>query len=381
MLKTLQQIDQELIQLLNQRSSLLSGSSDAIPVEMAELMAQEGLPEFVWESLVTCCEAVAATAPPRATVSRKEITIIGGAGQIGRFFTKQLVSAGHHVRQMGRHDWSNAKAYLATADLVIISVPMQQTVAVIQQAAPYLSATAAIADVNSIKGPVVEAMLAHHRGPVLGMHPMFGPGLSSFLAQNVVICPGRNLEAFQWLLDLMSDQGGNLLTCTPEEHDQMMVTVQAIRHFSSFGLGVFLAQEGIDLDRSLDFSSAPYRLQLNLVSRLFAQDAALPVDLMVSSEDHRQAILALAETYSRLAQLVQQEDQATLEKEFESTSQVFQTQVPHALQESQHIIQSLSVRLAANTTNRAGGPYEQQNLSNGCNRQCRSRSGALTLPG
>lgn len=357
MLKTIQQIDQELIQLLNQRSSLLSGASDAIPVETAELLAQNGLPEFVWESLTTCCQA-AATATPSEPVSCKEITIIGGAGQMGRFFTQQLVGAGHHVRPMGRHDWPNAEAYLATADLVLISVPMQQTVAVIQRAAPYLSPTAAIADVNSIKVPVVEAMLAHHCGPVLGMHPMFGPGLSSFLAQNVVICPGRNLEAFQWLLDLMSDQGGNLLTCTPEEHDQMMVTVQAIRHFASFGLGVFLAQEGIDLDRSLDFSSAPYRLQLNLVSRLFAQDAALPVDLMVSLEDHRQAITALAETYSRLAQLVLQEDQANLEKEFESTSQIFQTQVPHALQESQHVIQSLSVRLAANTTSRAGSLCE-----------------------
>ncbi len=362
MLKTLQQIDQELIQLLNQRSSLLTGSSDAIPVETAKQMAQNGLPEFVWESLTTCCEAAAVTAVPTTPVASKEITIIGGAGQMGRFFTKQFAAAGHHVRQLGRHDWPNAKSYLATADLVLISVPMQQTVEVIQRAAPYLLPTCAIADVNSIKVPVVEAMLEHHRGPVLGMHPMFGPGLSSFLSQNVVICPGRNLEAFQWLLDLMGSQGGNLLVCTPEEHDRMMVTVQAIRHFSSFGLGVFLAQEGIDLDRSLDFSSAPYRLQLNLVSRLFAQNAALPIDLMVSSEDHRQAIMALAETYSRLAQLVLQEDQATLEKEFGSTSQVFQTQVPYALQESQHIIQSLSVRLAANTTNRAGSLCERVSI-------------------
>lgn len=358
MLKTLQQIDQELIQLLNQRASLLTGASDSMPVETAKLLTQNGLPEFVWESLSTCCEAAAATANPSAPVSPKEITIIGGAGQMGRFFTKQFASAGHHVRHLGRHDWAEANAYLETADLVLISVPMQQTAAVIQRVAPYLSLSTALADVNSIKGPVVEAMLEYHSGPVLGMHPMFGPGLSSFLAQNVMLCPGRSMEAFQWLLDLMSSQGGNLLVCTPEEHDRMMVTVQAIRHFSAFGLGVFLAQEGIDLDRSLNFSSAPYRLQLNLVSRLFAQDAALPVDLMVSSEDHRHAIIALAETYSRLAQLVLQEDQASLEEEFKATSQTFQTQVPHALQESQHIIQSLNVLLASNVTNRAGSLCE-----------------------
>lgn len=348
-MKTLQQLDQDLIQLLNQRSALLARSHDSsLSVETSQRLVQAGLPEFVWESLTTCC-AAAATMTPAPPSSLKQITIIGGAGQMGRFFTQQFTAAGHRVRQLRRHDWEDADQYLSEADLVLVSVPMQQTVEVIQRAAPYLSPTSAIADVNSLKAPVVKAMLEHHPGPVLGMHPMFGPGLSSFLSQNVVICPGRQIEAFQWLLDLMRGQGGNLLVCTPEEHDQMMVTVQAIRHFSAFGLGVFLAEEGIDLDRSLDFSSAPYRLQLNLVSRLFAQDAALPLDLMLSSPDHRQAIRTLADTYSRLAQLIMQEDQTTLEQAFESSKKIFQTHVPQAHQESQHIVQSLSVLLAANS--------------------------------
>ncbi len=349
-MKTLQQLDHDLIQLLNQRSALLGKADDSsLPAETSQHLAQTGLPEFVWESLVTCFAAATATVSPVAPSSPKQITIIGGAGQMGRFFTRQFAAAGHSVRQLRRHDWENAAQYLGTADLVLVSVPMQQTVEVIQRAAPYLSPTSAMADVNSLKAPVVKAMLEHHPGPVLGMHPMFGPGLSSFLAQNVVVCPGRDLRAFKWLLDLIRSQGGKLLVCAPEEHDRMMVTVQAIRHFSAFGLGVFLAEEGIDLDRSLDFSSSPYRLQLNLVSRLFAQDAALPLDLMLSSPDHRQAICTLADTYSRLAQLVVQEDQDTLEQAFESTKQVFQMHVPQGRQESQHLVQSLSVLLAANS--------------------------------
>jgi prephenate dehydrogenase len=348
-MKTLQQLDQDLIQLLNQRSALLSGSHDSsLPAETSQRLVQKGLPEFVWESLATCC-AAAATVAPIAPSLPKQVTIIGGAGQMGRFFSQQFAAAGHSVRHLRRHDWEQADQHLRAADLVLVSVPMQQTVAVIQRAAPYLSPTSAMADVNSLKAPVVKAMLEHHPGPVLGMHPMFGPGLSSFLSQNVVICPGRQMEAFQWLLDMMRGQGGNLLVCTPEEHDQMMVTVQAIRHFSAFGLGVFLAEEEIDLDRSLNFASAPYRLQLNLVSRLFAQDATLPLDLMLSSPDHRQAIRTLANTYSRLAESVMQEDQDTLQQTFESTKQVFQTHVSEGHRESQHIVQSLSVHLAANS--------------------------------
>lgn len=348
-LKQLTQIDQDLIHLLGRRIALVTQSKCAnsleLPSDVVQLLAQSNVPPFIWEAIVTGCAAAATTTP--LPTEPRQIAIVGGSGRMGCFFAQQLIAAGHSVRTLGRHDWNRADTILADADLVLISVPIQQAIAVVEQTAPYLMPTTALADLTGIKAAVVRAMLTYHSGPVLGLHPMFGPGIQSFLSQNLVLCPGRQLEAFQWLLDLIQHSGGNLVICTPEEHDRMMVMIQAIRHFSTFALGVFLAEAGIDIDRCLAFASPPFRLQLNLISRLFAQDASLYTEMMAGAEERRHAIIKLAATVERLAELIVQENNVALEQEFELTRNIFQPSSDRALTESNHVIQSLSVLLAA----------------------------------
>jgi prephenate dehydrogenase/chorismate mutase/prephenate dehydrogenase len=211
----------------------------------------------------------------------------------------------------------------------------------------YLEPTTALADITSIKTPIVQAMLEHHTGPVLGLHPMFGSSIKSFLSQNVVVCPGRRIEAFQWFLELIESEGGKVIISTPEEHDQMMVTIQAIRHFCALSFGVFLAEERIDISRSLEFSSPPYRLELDMVNRLFTQNVSLHMNIMLAFKERRDAIARLANTYSYLAHLVAQKDQAALKQEFEKARSVFRTEATRALKESDRIIDYLSIFLAA----------------------------------
>ena len=350
--ETLDQIDQELIKLLGKRIALLRESElsecSEKGFDRAPLLEQTGVPEFVWENFTTSCAAAStATSSSSTPVTPRQVTVIGGGGKMGQFFTRQLSTAGHHVRILEPNDWEHADQLLGNAELVLICVPTEHAVTVIEKASQYLAPDTALADITSIKTPIVEAMLEQHSGPVLSLHPMFGPGTDSFLSQNVVACPARTQEAFQWLLDLLESRGGKVTVCTPQEHDQMMGIIQAIRHFSTFSLGVFLAEEGIDINQSLEFSSPLYRLKVDMVSRLFAQDSSLPLGIMLHAEEHRQAISRLATTYSRLAQLVSQKDYATLRQEFESTRGVFEQETTRALTETNYVIDSLSVLLAA----------------------------------
>ncbi|NHC37314.1 bifunctional chorismate mutase/prephenate dehydrogenase [Scytonema millei] len=255
----------------------------------------------------------------------RKITIIGGRGRMGKFFTQQLSTTGHQVSSLGNQDWDRASQLLGEAELVIISVPIERTVAVIERAAKYLSPTTALADITSIKTQPVQAMLANHAGAVMGLHPMFGPSVKSFAGQKVVVCSGRNDEVFQWLLDCISDRGGELISCTPEEHDRIMVTIQATRHFSRFCCGAFLSAENIDLDRSLLMSTPSYRQEIEIINRLFAQNPALCVDIMLATEERCEAIARLAQTYSRLAELIVKKDRSSLIREFE-IAQSFLTQ-------------------------------------------------------
>jgi len=346
----LEQIDRELIKLLGKRISHLTHSQqNGCGDEVISLLAQAGIPEFVWQNLTINCAAASTTNSSSPTVKPRRVTVIGGRGQMGRFFVEQLSSSGHYVDVMGRNDWGNAQQLLGESDLVIVSVPIEQTVPIIEKTANYLSPSTTLADVTSIKTPIVQAMLDRHPGSVLGLHPMFGPGVDSFLAQNVVVCPGRQHQAYQWFLDFITSKGGKLIESTPQEHDRMMGIVQAIRHFSTFGLGAFLAEEEIDLSRTLEFASPPYRMQLDLVSRLFAGDASLSLNMM-SQGDRPQVISRLATTYTRLAELVELGDRTALTEEFGVACSFFGQETCRALEESNYMIDSLSRLLAANET-------------------------------
>ncbi|WP_318780816.1 bifunctional chorismate mutase/prephenate dehydrogenase [Dendronalium phyllosphericum] len=331
----LRQTDQSLIALLSDRLSLLAASElpslEAQIADVAPLLAEAGIPESVWAGVVHSCHATLIPESVTNYVRPRQITIIGGRGRMGRFFKEQFSAIGHNVRVLEQEDWEYADQMLNQADLVLVSVPIKYTVDVIKRTAKYLSQTTALCDITSIKTQPTQAMLEYHPGPVMGLHPMFGPSIKSFLGQKVVVCPGRNENSFQWLLDFIKSQGGEVISCTPEEHDQMMVLVQATQHFLRFSLGVFLAQTGTDINRSLSMSTPNYRQEIDIVKRLFSQNPNLCVDIMLATEERSQAINSLVNTYSRLARLVAMKDRAALIQEFENTQEFLEIE-NHCLQ-------------------------------------------------
>lgn len=324
----LKQTDQSLIALLSDRLSLLAASDQPSLEEqladLAPLLAQAGIPESVWAGVVNSCYATLTPKSASNDIRPRKITIIGGRGRMGRLFQQQLSAVGHNVMILENEDWDHADQLLSQAELVLVSVPIAYTVDVIKRAAKFLSPTTALCDITSIKTQPTQAMLEHHCGPVMGLHPMFGPNIKSFLGQKVVVCPGRNDDSFQWLLNFLKSQGSELITCTPEEHDQMMVIIQATQHFYRFSLGVFLAQAGIDIDRSLSMSTPSYRQEIDIMKRLFSQNPSLCVDIMLATEERCEAIISLANTYNRLAMLVAKKDRAALIAEFENTQRFLQ---------------------------------------------------------
>jgi prephenate dehydrogenase/chorismate mutase/prephenate dehydrogenase len=348
--RTLADLDRDLVYLLDRRLKLLHDRPSAQnPTAVPDAaIAETQLPGYIWRSLDTACRAAAVTRPtsPSRETSH-HITIIGGRGVMGRFFAQRLTHFGHRVAILGRTDWAQAREIMANTDLVLFCVPIDRTIDIIQQLAPQIPPTAAIADITSIKSPQLQAMLTSHPGPVVGLHPMFGPGVESFLSQKVVVCSGRDREAWQWLIDLMDADGADLIHCTAEEHDQMMIAVQAIRHFATFGLGIFLADAKIDISRSLDLSSPIYRIGIDMVSRLFGQDAELYVDIMLATPERQQAIQQLAATFVRLADRVTSGDRDGLIAEFANATTAFGGETKRAVYESDQLIEMLSILLAS----------------------------------
>ncbi|WP_058914420.1 bifunctional chorismate mutase/prephenate dehydrogenase [Entomohabitans teleogrylli] len=224
--------------------------------------------------------------------SLRPVVIVGGGGQMGGLFGKMLSLSGYQVRTLEQGDWERADELLHDAGMVIVSVPIHITEQVIARL-PTLPDDCILVDLASVKNGPLQAMLAAHSGPVLGLHPMFGPDSGSLAKQVVVYCDGRQPEAYQWFLEQIQVWGARLHRISAVEHDQNMAFIQALRHFATFAYGLHLAEENVQLEQLLALSSPIYRLELAMVGRLFAQDPGLYADIIMASGDN----LALIKRY------------------------------------------------------------------------------------
>jgi chorismate mutase / prephenate dehydrogenase len=108
-----------------------------------------------------------------------KIVIIGGEGQLGRLFGHMFSLSGYRVETLEQADWPRSDEILADAGLVMVAVPIDITCQIIDRLGT-LPADCLLVDVTSVKSQPLAHMLATHTGPVLGLHPMFGPDVASF---------------------------------------------------------------------------------------------------------------------------------------------------------------------------------------------------------
>ncbi|WP_428943860.1 bifunctional chorismate mutase/prephenate dehydrogenase [Pantoea sp. FN060301] len=237
----------------------------------------------------------------------RPVVIVGGKGQMGRLFEKMLTLSGYQVRILDKEEWPQSESLLSDAGMVIISVPIHLTEEVIAEL-PSLPEDCILVDLSSVKNSPLQAMLAAHSGPVLGLHPMFGPDSGSLAKQVVVWCDGRQPEAYQWFLEQIQVWGARLHRTSAVEHDQNMAFIQALRHFATFAYGLHLAEENVQLDQLLALSSPIYRLELAMVGRLFAQDPQLYADIIMSSESNVALIKRYYQRFGEAIKLLEQGD-------------------------------------------------------------------------
>ncbi|MBU1343550.1 MAG: bifunctional chorismate mutase/prephenate dehydrogenase [Proteobacteria bacterium] len=272
------------------------------------------------------------------------ILIIGGAGQMGRFFSTLFLKSGYEVRILTEPDWGNAKTLCKDIDLVLISVPIEKTEAIIEQIAPFLSPKTILADLTSVKAKPLEKMLAFHSGPVTGIHPLFGPTSNSLDKQIIVITPGRDSAGCQWLVEQLTLWGAVIVQASAEEHDEIMGIVQALRHFATFCFGQFLYENLDRLERTLEFSSPIYRLELGMVGRLFAQDGSMYSEIIFATKERRRLLKGYIASMNSHLEMLENNDKQLFIKKFNHLAQWFGPFSEQALRESTFLINKLIER-------------------------------------
>lgn len=267
-----------------------------------------------------------------------KVVVVGGKGALGARFVSLFQRSGYQVEVLEHNDWLSAESICADAALVLMAVPITLTEQLINQL-PVLPADCVLADITSIKAQPLNAMLAKHQGPVVGLHPMFGPDITNLVKQVVVVCHGRSEAEYQWLLKQLTVWGAELAVKQAAEHDAAMQLIQAMRHFSSLVYGVHLADENADLNELLQLSSPIYRLELAMVGRLFAQNAELYADIMLSSCEVAALLERYQQRFNQLLGLLKAKDKAGLMAQFGKGQQFFGELAGQFLHESKQLLQ------------------------------------------
>ncbi|MGF1754510.1 bifunctional chorismate mutase/prephenate dehydrogenase [Vibrio makurazakiensis] len=267
----------------------------------------------------------------------RSVVIIGGNGQLGGLFGRMFKLSGYEVKVLGSKDWDRADEILDNAGLVVVSVPINLTSNVIEKLGK-LPSDCILCDLTSIKSKPLQAMLDIHQGPVVGLHPMFGPDVPSLAKQVIVYSDGRGEDSYQWLLKQFGIWGASLCQMDASEHDHGMTLIQALRHFTSFAYGVHLSKENPNIDQLLKLSSPIYRLEIAMVGRLFAQDPNLYGDIILSSDENIEMIRRFHSCFGEALKILDSKDKATFVQSFNEVSNWFGDYSQQFLDESQNLL-------------------------------------------
>ena len=205
----------------------------------------------------------------------KKAGIIGGTGRMGRLFAGVFRRAGYEVMVSGRSTKITSHDIAQECDLVMVSVPIRDTVRVIEEIAPLLKKNQLLCDLTSLKAAPVASMLKS-RAEVIGLHPMFGPSVTSLKRQTIIACPARAASTtIQAFLDVFRNEGAVCTITDPDEHDRVMAVVQGLTHFVTLCIAESIRRLNIDIEKTRSFTSPVYQIELGLVGRLLSQDSDL----------------------------------------------------------------------------------------------------------
>lgn len=259
-----------------------------------------------------------------------KITVVGGAGAMGRLFCRFFADRGWEVllvdsdprapeaaTELGVGYESSPLRAAKESDGLLVSVPIPATVEVIKAYAPSLRPGTFLMDVTSVKRGPVEAMKGSAPSEVeaIGSHPLFGPTVKSLEGQTLILTPVGRGRWFQRIQELFEGAGLRCPVMTPEEHDRLMAVIQGLTHFNQIALGLTLRRLNFDIEAAREAMSPPYEVLVDLVGRILAQNPRLYFEIQrgLQTEPVQRAFL---EEVEALVKRIRQGDEEGFVREF-----------------------------------------------------------------
>ena len=214
------------------------------------------------------------------------VAIIGGYGKMGAWFSGFFKNSGHEViisgrnvrkarktaRELGvRYSASNQKA-VEGADMVVISVIVDQFEDVVRKLAPSIRPGQKVIDITSVKSVPVAIMKKYlPHADILGTHPMFGPGIKSPEGQNFILTPTNDKERHlaRQIEKMLKSKGFKVIYTSPEKHDEAISRIMSLTHFVGFVTAD--SWKELEIEKFSNMGSTSFRLLKQFVNSVVDQ--------------------------------------------------------------------------------------------------------------
>ena len=183
-----------------------------------------------------------------------------------------------HVQEaiaLGVIDKESSFEDLATADFVIVSVPVDVAMTVLPKVLDVIGEQTIVFDVGSTKTPICEALVDHpKRRNFIAAHPIAGTEFSGpsaaikglFQGKTNIICEVEKttFKLQEKALELFKELGMRIRYMDPKSHDKHIAYVSHLSHISSFMLGKTVINKEKDEQDIFDMAGSGFESTVRL---------------------------------------------------------------------------------------------------------------------
>ena len=180
-----------------------------------------------------------------------------------------------HAKDIGLIDNIDSLKNLNSADRVILSVPVSESLKILPFVLDNLNKDALVWDVGSTKFSLCKSVENHSkRDQFLATHPIAGNEFSGPMASKENLFNGRiqilcetnktRPDLLKWAESIFNLMGMKIRYMNPEEHDKKMAIVSHLSHISSFMLGKTVMESEKNDQNILDFAGSGFESTVRL---------------------------------------------------------------------------------------------------------------------
>jgi prephenate dehydrogenase len=256
------------------------------------------------------------------------VGIVGGLGRMGSWFAELMERQGRTVLRSDLHTDLSPAAMTPRCDVVVIAVPISETLKVIREIGPLVSERGLLMDLTSVKRAPLEAMLACSTAQVVGLHPLLGPEAGSNSGGRVVVCRGRGESGLAWIAGMLERSGLQVVHVEAEEHDRMMGLIQGAHHFSTLALALSIGRSGFHVSVLSQCATETFRERLERIRSMMEQPADLFGSLLMDNPAAAEFSERYLEGAGELFEMISKGDRGAFKEVFESLRGVFAPRQP-----------------------------------------------------